>query len=92
MRTKELQISYQPTRFTGLCIAFHLIPEKSILFSLPTYQSSFSSLACFELETERFIICASNLFHLQNSLRMCIVLFVRLGCEGFGGLALWIRY
>ena len=72
------------------CISSH--PGESILFSLPTYQSSCSSLACFELETERFNICASNLFHLQYSLRMCIVLFVRLGCEGFGGLALLIRY
>ena len=26
------------------------------------------------------------------SLRMCVVLFVRLGCERFGGLALFVRY
>jgi hypothetical protein len=72
------------------CISSHR--GESILFSLPTYQSSCSSLACFELKTGRFIICASNLFHLQHSLHMCIVSFVRLGCERFGGLALLVRY
>ena len=41
MRTKELQISYQPTRFTGLCIAFHFISSRRVNLVLITNISIF---------------------------------------------------